>query len=131
MTLVQKAATVFGAVFVVVGILGFVPAFTPDGHLLGIFEVNGVHNIIHLVSGVAALALSRTHKNARLYFQVFGIVYGLVTLLGVFYGDNDLLGIVAHNVADIFLHLIITTAALYFGFGTPRDETPAVESSAP
>ena len=131
MTLVQKAASVFCAVVVVVGILGFVPAFTPDGQLLGIFEVNGVHNIIHLVSGVAALALSRTHKNARLYFQVFGIVYGLVTLLGVFYGDNDLLGIVAHNVADIFLHLIITAAALYFGFGTPRDETPAVESSAP
>lgn len=122
MTLVQKAATVFGAVFVVVGILGFIPAFTPDGHLLGIFEVNGVHNIIHLLSGIAALILSRTHKNARLYFQVFGVVYGLVTLLGIFYGDNDLLGIVAHNVADIFLHLIITAAALYFGFGTPRDD---------
>lgn len=122
MTLVQKAATVFGAVFVVVGILGFIPAFTPDGHLLGIFEVNGVHNMIHLLSGVAALILSRSHKNARLYFQVFGVVYGLVTLLGIFHGDNDLLGIVAHNVADIFLHLIITAAALYFGFGTPRDD---------
>jgi hypothetical protein len=109
MTLVQKAATVFGVVF---------------------FEVNGVHNAIHLISGVAALALSRTHKNARLYFQVFGIVYGLVTLLGVFHGDNDLLGIVAHNVADIFLHLIITAAALYFGFGTPRD-SDVIEPSAP
>lgn len=123
MTLVQKAATVFGIVLVLVGILGFIPAFTPNGHLLGIFEVNGVHNMIHLISGIAALALSRTHKNARLYFQIFGVVYGLVTLLGLFYGDNALLGIVAHNVADIFLHLIITAAALYFGFGTPRDET--------
>jgi hypothetical protein len=125
MSLVQKAATVFGVVFVLVGILGFIPAFTPDGHLLGIFEVNGVHNVIHLLSGIAALAMSTTHKNARLYFQIFGIVYGLVTLLGVFYGDNDLLGIVGHNVADIFLHLVITAAALYFGFGTPREDTRA------
>lgn len=129
MSLVQRAATVFGAVFILVGILGFIPAFTPNGHLLGIFEVNGVHNVIHLLSGVAALVLSRTHKNARLYFQVFGVVYGLVTLLGVFYGDNDLLGIVAHNIADIFLHLVITAAALYFGFGTPRDETHTASST--
>lgn len=129
MSLVQKAATVFGAVFVLVGILGFIPAFTPNGHLLGVFEVNGVHNMIHLLSGVAALVMSRTHKNARLYFQVFGIVYGLVTLLGVFHGDNDLLGIVAHNVADIFLHVIITAAALYFGFGTPRDDAHATDTA--
>lgn len=125
MTLVQKAATVFGVVFVLVGILGFIPAFTPNGHLLGIFEVNGVHNMIHLLSGVAALVMSRAHSSARLYFQIFGVVYGLVTLLGIFHGDNDLLGIVAHNVADIFLHIIITAAALYFGFGTPRDRADA------
>lgn len=125
-SLVQKAATVFGAVFILVGILGFIPAFTPNGHLLGIFEVNGVHNFIHLLSGVAALLASTSHKNSRLYFQVFGVIYGLVTLLGIFYGDNDLLGVVGHNVADIFLHLIITAAALYFGFGAPRDDARTV-----
>lgn len=123
MSLVQKAATVFGVVFVLVGILGFIPAFTPGGNLLGIFEVNGVHNWIHILSGVVALLASKSHKNARLYFQVFGIVYGLVTLLGVVYGDNAILGIVAHNHADILLHAIITAAALYLGFGTPRNDT--------
>lgn len=131
MSLVQKAAVVFGVVFVVVGILGFIPAFTPDGHLLGIFEVNGAHNVIHLLSGVAALAAASAHKNARLYFQIFGIVYGLVTLLGLVYVDNALLGIVAHNTADIFLHAIITAVALYFGFGTPRDSEPVVRSVNP
>lgn len=129
MSLVQKAATIFGAVFVLVGILGFIPAFTPNGHLLGIFEVNGAHNVIHLASGIVALLASKSYKNSRLYFQIFGIIYGLVTLLGVFYGDNDLLGIVAHNVADIFLHLIITAAALYLGFGTPRDDSPVATST--
>ena len=122
MTLVQKAATVFGIVFVLVGILGFIPAFTPGGNLLGIFEVNAAHNWVHILSGVAALIAMSSHKNSRLYFQVFGIVYGLVTLLGIFAGDNALLGILAHNVADIFLHALITAAALYFGFGTPRDD---------
>lgn len=131
MSLVQKAATVFGAVFVAVGILGFIPLFTPNGHLLGIFEVNGVHNMVHLLSGIAALLASKTHRYARLYFQIFGIVYGLVTLLGVFYGDNDLFGIMAHNVADIFLHALITAAALYFGFGTPRDDRNTVEPANP
>lgn len=125
-SIVQKAAIVFGAAFVLVGILGFIPAFTPNGNLLGVFEVNGVHNMIHLLSGIVALAVSRSYKNSRLYFQVFGIIYALVTILGLFYGDNDLLGIVAHNVADIFLHLIITAAALYFGFGMPREDTHSV-----
>lgn len=131
MSLVQKAATVFGAVFVLVGILGFIPAFTPNGHLLGIFEVNGAHNVIHLLSGIAALLASSSHRYSRLYFQVFGVVYGLVTLLGIFAGDNDLLGVIAHNVADIFLHLIITAAALYFGFGTPRDDTHTATPANP
>lgn len=124
MTKVKTAALVFGIAFVLVGILGFIPAFTPDGHLLGIFAVNGVHNWIHLLSGIAALAASKTYKTSRLYFQVFGIVYGLVTVLGLFYGDHDLLGVVAHNVADILLHAVITAAALYFGFGTPSDDAP-------
>jgi hypothetical protein len=130
MSFVQKAATVFGVVFVVVGILGFVPAFTPNGHLLGIFEVDSVHNVIHLLSGVVALLAATTHKNARLYFQVFGIVYGLVTIAGVISGENSLFGFIAHNVADIFLHAIITIAALYLGFGTARDDMHVAKTSS-
>jgi hypothetical protein len=115
--MIRTAAKVFGIAFILVGILGFVPGITNDGHLLGIFHVNAAHNIIHLASGAAALAAAYSSlKASRLYFQVFGIVYGLVTILGIFSGDKDLLGIVAHNTADIFLHLAITAASLYFGF---------------
>lgn len=111
-------AKAFGVVFVTLGILGFVPALTPDGKLLGIFEVGTVHNIIHLASGLVALATGFSSEYAsRKYFQVFGVVYGLVTVLGIFYGNNDILGIVEHNVADIFLHAAITAATLYLGFG--------------
>lgn len=127
MNKVKTAAMVFGVVFVIVGILGFVPAFTPNGYLLGIFEVNGLHNMVHLLSGIAALVASKSYKYSRLYFQVFGIVYGLVALLGIFHGDNDIFGVLAHNVADIFLHVIITAAALYFGFGTPSQDSKTAD----
>jgi hypothetical protein len=54
--MVRTAAKLFGAVLVLVGILGFVPGITTDdGHLLGIFHVNAIHNIIHLASGAVAL----------------------------------------------------------------------------
>lgn len=124
--MLQTAAKVFGVVFITLGILGFVPALTPGGNLLGIFEVGTIHNIIHLASGIVALATGLSSPYAaRKYFQGFGIVYGLVTILGVVYGNNDILGIIDHNVADIFLHLAITAASLYLGFGY-REHTDTV-----
>lgn len=123
--MVQTAAKVFGVVFIVIGLLGFVPALTPNGNLLGIFEVGLVHNLVHILSGVAALVLSSSYSGAKTYFKVFGVVYALVTVLGIFYGDRALLGIMNHNIADIFLHMVIAAAALYLGFGTPKDQTTA------
>lgn len=121
--MLRTIAKVFGVVFIAVGLLGFVPAFTPDGHLLGIFEVNTVHNLIHLASGIVALLAGFSGYGAsRTYFQVFGVVYGLVTLLGFMYGEDPILGIVAHNTADIFLHIVITAAALFFGFVYPNQD---------
>jgi len=108
----------FGAVLLIVGILGFVPAFTPDGHLLGIFHVNTFHNLVHVLSGVAALAAGFSgYKYAKLYFQVFGVVYALVAVLGVFYGNDPILGLIAHNYADLYLHIAIAATALTLGFG--------------
>jgi len=118
----RKLATLFGAVFVVVGILGFVPALAPmhsDGmrYLLGLFMVGGVHNIIHLLSGIAALAgASKSERYARLYFQVFGSVYALVTIIG-FIQKTTVLGIFDVNTADNFLHLGLAVVILAIGFG--------------
>lgn len=115
--MLSNIAKVFGVVFLLIGVLGFVPALTPDGHLLGIFEVNAVHNVIHLLSGAVALAAGFTgYRESKLYFQVFGVVYGLVAVLGLFYGENAILGIVAHNMADLLLHIVIAGAALTLGF---------------
>lgn len=115
-------AKVFGVVFLAIGVLGFVPAFTPNDHLLGIFHVNALHNIIHLASGAVALAAGFSSvKASRMYFQVFGVIYALVTVLGFLSGDNDILGLVANNMADNLLHVVIAGSALYLGFGTKAE----------
>lgn len=120
--MLKQLAILFGAVFLLVGVLGFIPALSPlhsDGnrYLLGLFMVGGVHNAIHLLSGVAALAAGLySDKYARLYFQVFGSVYALVTVLG-FVEKTTVLHIFAVNMADNFLHLALAVAILGVGFG--------------
>lgn len=118
----KKLATLFGIVFILVGILGFIPALAPrhsDGmrYLLGLFMVGGIHNIIHLLSGVGALfGAFRSEKYARMYFQIFGSVYGLVTIIG-FVQKTTVLGIFDINTADNFLHLVLAVVILAIGFG--------------
>lgn len=116
--MLQKLSMIFGVVFLLLGILGFVPGITADGYLLGIFQVNALHNIVHLVSGALALWAGMTSvAAAKMYFQVIGVVYALLTVLGFFVGDGLLLGLIAHNMADVVLHLVIAVVALYAGFG--------------
>lgn len=112
----QKLARVFGVVFVAIGVLGFVPGVTSNGSLLGIFQVDMMHNIVHLVTGVLAfVAASGAGNNSRLFFQVFGVVYAIVTVIGFMQGTS-VLGIMAVNGADNILHLVLAAAALYLGF---------------
>lgn len=95
---------------------------TPDNHLLGIFHVNMWHNLIHIASGLVALICGAISGNAaKGYFQVFGIVYALVAILGFFNMDGPLLGYIAHNMADLILHIVIAVIALFLGF-TNREQ---------
>jgi hypothetical protein len=122
--MLKPAAIIFGIFFLVAGIGGFVPALAPNGMLFGIFMVGPVHNCIHLASGVAALLCAFTGAGAaRKYFQIFGVVYLLVAVIGFVYGNTPLLGMVEHNKADIGLHLVIAAASLYLGFMAPRAVT--------
>ena len=115
--MLKTAAIIFGIFFVVAGIGGFVPALAPDGMLFGIFMVGPVHNFIHLASGVVALLCAFAGPDAsRKYFQIFGVVYALVALLGFAYGNKPLLGMVEHNRNDILLHIVIAAVALFLGF---------------
>jgi Domain of unknown function (DUF4383) len=116
--MLKTAAILFGIVFLLVGVLGFVPGITTTGQmLLGIFHVNAVHNIVHLLSGAVALITGLTSTAAaRMYFRVFGIVYALVAILGFFIGNGLLLGLISNNMADTWLHVLIALVALALGF---------------
>ena len=121
----KKIAVIFGVVFVAVGVLGWVPVVNPGGKLLGLFDVNAAHNLVHLATGIIAIIVGMSSdKASKIFFQVFGVIYALVAVLGFYSGDQPLLGIVSNNGADSVLHVVIAVVALYLGFGM-KAETPA------
>lgn len=130
--MLKKAAMAVGAVFLVIGIGGFLPFLVFDSKLLGIFLVDGTHNLVHILSGLVFLAASQKGAWSRLAFQVFGVVYALVTVVGFMVGDGgSVLGLFHVNVADNLLHLVLTAAFLYLGFGTPESVRRDGEATTP
>lgn len=129
--MIKNFALYFGIVLTAVGALGFVPGITDEsGALLGIFHVDALHNIIHLATGILGILVGTMWaSHAGLYFKVFGVVYGLVAVLGLVQGDS-VLGLIAVNMADNVLHVAIAAIALYVGFGMKEEGAPGI-SSAP
>lgn len=116
---------VLGVVFVLIGIWGF---FTSDNMLLGMFEVDTVHNMVHLLSGVLALAMAAMgESSAKLYGKIFGVVYALVTVLGFVMPDQKLLGLMQVNLNDNYLHLVLAVVLLWIGFS--RSSQPMSSNS--
>jgi hypothetical protein len=115
----QRFAAVFGVVYLLVGLAGFAITGFSDfaghhHHTLLIFAVNPLHNVVHLVLGVAWLAAAPRHRTARFANLAIGVVLGLVTVLG-FVGVTGMLGMSGFADPDNFLHLATATLALYFG----------------
>ncbi|MGQ0678388.1 MAG: DUF4383 domain-containing protein [Actinomycetota bacterium] len=120
MSLAQMFARIFGAVYVLVGVVGFLPfvggTFNQDpNNLLGIFGVTLVHNIVHLAVGAAFLVASTSDALARPVNIAIGVVYTLVGVVGVLNIAfvNSLLAI---NLPDNLLHFATGILALVFGF---------------
>ncbi len=130
----KTIAIVFGIVFVLVGLLGFVPNPIVGG--TGLFVTDTLHNLVHLIIGIVLLivAYSAPAKSA-LWLKIFGIVYLLLVVLGFLLipGGGELLGIVTMNTADHWLHVVLGVVLLVFGFATsnPSDSRPQMPSSAP
>ncbi|QQQ79095.1 DUF4383 domain-containing protein [Saccharothrix sp. 6-C] len=135
-TPVQLAATVVGAVFLVVGIAGFIPGITTDydtmqfaGHeshakLLGVFAVSILHNIVHLAFGVLGLVMARTMRNAFLYLVAGGVVYLLLWLYGLIVDHDSSANFVPLNTADNWLHLLLGIGMIALGFALGRTARP-------
>lgn len=113
----KTLAILFGIILLVAGVLGFVPGITNNQMLLGIFHVNPAHNVVHLLSGAVALWAGFTSVGAsKNYFRIFGLVYGLVAVLGFFAGDGLLLGLISNNMPITWLHVAIAATCLIVGF---------------
>jgi hypothetical protein len=116
-----------GLSLLLAGILGFIAdaSFTTgDGiqgdELLSIFEVNGIHNLVHLASGAVLLAAFPKRASAKTVAIAFAVVYGIVTIIGLIDGE-DVLGLIPVNPADNVLHIALTALGLIAGFMS-RDE---------
>ncbi|MCC9204340.1 DUF4383 domain-containing protein [Arthrobacter sp. zg-Y769] len=141
-TNVQKAALAFGVVFLLVGVLGFIPGATTNyseltfaGHhseakLLGIFQVSALHNIVHLLFGIAGLAFSRTVSGARNYLIGGGVVYALLLVYGLFIGHDSAANFVPLNTADNWLHGFLAVAMIGAGMALTRDRRDATATRA-
>jgi hypothetical protein len=107
-TVNQLLALVFGAGYALVGVVGFFVSdtfvATSDSALLGLFQVNNLHNVVHLLIGVALIAAARTLSTARGANLAIGVTYLALGVLGPFITGTDL-NVIALNAADHFLHL--------------------------
>jgi Domain of unknown function (DUF4383) len=124
---------VVGAVLLLVGVLGFLVDTSFDaggtvqgGNLVG-FEVNGWHNVVHLLSGMVLLAVAGKRRTAKPVAIAFGVVYGLVAVLGLIDG-NDVLGIIPVNAADNVLHIALSAAGVIAGLMSRTDDAEPVRA---
>lgn len=130
-SVMQLAAGVVGLVFLLVGLLGFVPGVTSnldqlkfvgpdsDARLLGAFEVNGLHNLVHILFGVAGIALARTWFTARTFLVWGGAIYLVLWAYGLAIDLDSTANIVSLNTADNWLHLGLGMGMVVLAFVIP------------
>ena len=130
---VRRAATGIGVIFLLIGVLGFVPGVTSnfgglsvaghqsDARLLGVFQVSVLHNGVHLLFGVAGLAMSRTVTGARTFLVGGGAIYLVLWLYGLVVDQRSAANFVPVNGADNWLHLLLGVGMIALGLLTRRD----------
>lgn len=140
---VRYFALVYGIVFLLVGIAGFVPGLVgaPDpgrelavhpghGRLFNLFPVNVVHNLVHVAFGIWGLVAYRTFGAARTYARAVAVIYAVLTVMGLIPGLDTAFGLVPLYGHDVWLHALLALVAAYFGWGAVRAETPAGTTTA-
>ncbi len=120
-----------GIFFLVIGILGFIPAFVTApltetdppllfnggyGNLFGLFPVNWLHNIVHLAVGFWGFTSSRDSKSALFYCQAFAILYSLIAVMGIVPALGTTFGLMPIFGGNVLLNLITAAIAAYIGF---------------
>jgi hypothetical protein len=138
LTPAQLYCLLAGAALLLAGIFGFIADSTfdtgstndPEGGNVGGalqgdsflgFEVNGWHNVVHLLSGLLLLASFKRRDTAKTVALAFGVVYGLVAIIGLIDG-NDVLGIIPVNPADNILHIALSLVGIISALASPKDQ---------
>ena len=136
-TKVQKASIVVGAVFLLVGVLGFVPGITAnydqlhfagrhsEALLLGLFQVSALHNIVHLLFGVAGIALAKTAPGARSFLLYGGIIYLVLFVYGLVIPQDSAGNFVPLNGFDNILHLLLGVGMVALALVLTKGHTKA------
>lgn len=141
---VRYFALISGIVYLVVGFLGFVPnmlqeppAGAPDlaidrgyGYLMGLFPVNVLHNLVHILIGIWGLVAYRRFSPSRFFAKGLAIIYGIFTLMGLIPGLDTTFGLVPLFSHDIWLHALTALIAAYFGFRKAEDPADRTVVSA-
>ena len=146
--LVRRFAMVMGVIFLLIGVMGFIPPLLTqpaggghegheplrvtafEGYLLGLFHVNVLHSLVHVLFGVMGIAMARSFDSARLYARIVAVSYALLAVMGLIPALNTLFGLVPIHGHDVWLHAVIAAAAAYFGFAAGRD-TAHADDAAP
>lgn len=136
----QVYSLVFGFALTLAGILGFFysadfstgEATTDPANrdaVLGLLDVNGWHNVVHVASGLVGLVAAASWRSARLFAWGFGIVYLIVTVIGFAAGDGEsILGLIPINTEDNILHLAIALLGIMAALATPSSPAPTTVS---
>jgi NAD/NADP transhydrogenase beta subunit len=127
----QLYALVFGALLTIAGITGFFynSEFTSREEVrnavFGILDVNGWHNVFHILTGVLGLVVASSYSSARGYALGFGFVYVILAIWGFIIGSgHSILSIIPVNTEDSVLHLFIGLAGIAAGMATPAVADP-------
>ncbi len=139
---IRRFALVYGIVFLVVGIAGFIPGLTvplgpqhPDlaieagaGRLFGLFPVNVLHNLVHIVFGIWGIAVWRSVPRSLTYARAVAIIYAMFVIMGLIPVLRTTFGLIPLYGHDVWLHILLAAVAGYFGF-VARADTGATTSA--
>jgi hypothetical protein len=137
-------ALFFGMTYVVIGIVGFIPGFhtmapagaphmdqtASYGYLFGLFPVNALHNVFHIVVGLAGMAVYPRFSLARAYCIVVFLLFGLLTFMGFMPQLDTTWGWIPLFSGDAWLHAATSIAAGFFAFVVPEPTTTEPAAAA-
>lgn len=128
--MVKRVAMLFGVVFIIVGVLGFtVPGGMQMGDaanppkLLGLFPVNVLHNLVHVLFGVWGLAAARSYSGAVAYCKLGGMIYLALAVIGIVAPTG--FGLIPIGGNDVFLHTVLGVLLVWAGFMSKEETTAA------